>query len=103
VTCVKLLISTNPREINGCESPGQAADESVAFPNTLYAAGITGRRVAYTSPIWIYIVISLVYFVIALHTFYRESWPKSILKFFALQLIFLPILAITIELASHIP
>ena len=72
-------------------------------PGFLSYEYINGRRVAYTSPVRIYIVISLVYFVIALHTFYRESWPKSILKFFALQLIFLPILAITIELASHTP
>jgi len=49
----------------------------------------------------ILLICMLAYFVIALHTFYRESWPKSILKFFALQLIFLPVLAITIELASH--
>ena len=51
----------------------------------------------------IFLIYMLAYFVIALHTFYRESWPKSILKFFALQLIFLPILGITIELASHTP
>ena len=51
----------------------------------------------------VFLIYMLAYFVIALHTFYRESWPKSILKFFALQLIFLPILAITIELASHTP
>lgn len=49
----------------------------------------------------IFLIYMLAYFVIALHTFYRESWPKSILNFFALQLIFLPVLAITIELASH--
>jgi hypothetical protein len=49
----------------------------------------------------IFLIYMLAYFVIALHTFYRESWPKTILKFLALQLIFLPILAITIELASH--
>ena len=51
----------------------------------------------------IFLIYMLAYFAIALHTFYRESWPKSILKFFALQLIVLPILAITIELASHTP
>ena len=51
----------------------------------------------------IFLIYMLAYCVIALHTFYRQSWPKSILKFFALQLIFLPILAITIELASHTP
>ena len=51
----------------------------------------------------IFFIYMLAYFVIALHTFYRESWLKSILKFFALQLIFLPILAIAIELASHTP
>ena len=51
----------------------------------------------------IFFIYMLANFVIALHTFYRESWLKSILKFFALQLIFLPILAIAIELASHTP
>ncbi len=49
----------------------------------------------------IFLIYMLAYFVIALHTFYRESWPKSIWKFLALQLIFLPVLASTIELASH--
>ncbi len=49
----------------------------------------------------IFLIYMLAYFVIALHTFYRDSWPKSIWKFLALQLIFLPVLAITIELASH--
>ena len=49
----------------------------------------------------IFLIYMLAYFVIALHTFYRQSWLKSILKFFGLLIIFLPILAITIELASH--
>jgi hypothetical protein len=41
------------------------------------------------------------YFVIALHTTYQESWRKSVLKFLALLLIFLPILSGAIELTSH--
>ena len=49
----------------------------------------------------IFLIYMVVYFVIALHTVYRQSWPKTILKFFALLFIFLPILAMTIELASH--
>jgi hypothetical protein len=49
----------------------------------------------------IFLIYMLAYFVIALHTFYRQSWLKSTLKVFALLLIFLPILAISIELASH--
>jgi hypothetical protein len=49
----------------------------------------------------ILLVYMVAYFVIALRTVYRESWLKSILKFFALLLIFLPVLGMTIELASH--
>jgi len=41
------------------------------------------------------------YFVIALRVCYRESWPKSILKGFGLLVIFLPLLAGSIEFASH--
>lgn len=43
----------------------------------------------------------LVYCVIAIRTNYRESWPKSTIKFFAVTFLFLPVLGITIELASH--
>lgn len=42
-----------------------------------------------------------VYFVIALRVCYGESWLKSGLKALGLLLIFLPMLAFTIELASH--
>jgi hypothetical protein len=49
----------------------------------------------------ILLVYMVAYFVIALRTVYRESWLKSILKFFALLLIFLPVLGMTIEMASH--
>jgi hypothetical protein len=41
------------------------------------------------------------YFVSALRVCYRESWLKSVLKAFGLLFIFLPMLAFTIELASH--
>ena len=41
------------------------------------------------------------YFVIALRVTYRESWLKSTLKFIALFFIFLPILGVAIDLASH--
>jgi len=41
------------------------------------------------------------YFVTALHVSYRESWLKSALKYLGLLLTFLPILGLTIDLASH--
>jgi hypothetical protein len=41
------------------------------------------------------------YFVIALRTTYQQSWPKSILKFLALLVTFLPLLGFAIELVSH--
>lgn len=41
------------------------------------------------------------YFILALRVTYREGWFKSTLKFFGLISIFLPILATTIELTSH--
>lgn len=47
------------------------------------------------------LIYAIWYFVIALRTNYGESWTKSILKFFALLLTFLPILGVTIEFASH--
>jgi len=43
------------------------------------------------------------YVVAALRKTYGESWAKSTLKFFGLLLAFLPVLAISIELASHVP
>jgi RNA polymerase subunit RPABC4/transcription elongation factor Spt4 len=41
------------------------------------------------------------YFIVALHTFYRQSWFKSALKFLGLLLVFLPLMGFVIELASH--
>lgn len=42
------------------------------------------------------------YFVGALHTVYQESWPRTILKFIALLILFLMMVGITIELTSHL-
>jgi hypothetical protein len=41
------------------------------------------------------------YFVISLRVCYRESWLKTSLKAFGLLAVFLPLLAASIELASH--
>lgn len=41
------------------------------------------------------------YFLISLRVCYRESWVKSSLKAFGLLIVFLPLLAGSIELASH--
>ena len=41
------------------------------------------------------------YFVISLRVCYRESWPKTTMKAFSLLAVFLPLLAGSIELASH--
>jgi hypothetical protein len=46
-------------------------------------------------------VYMVAYLIIALHTNYSEGWLKSTFKFLGLMLTFLPILAWTIELASH--
>jgi len=92
-------------------------------PGFLSYEYINGRRVAYTSPIRKYVVISLVFFfVLPLilpnapavspgHEISVDLYSKGmflllpifalLLKVFALLLIFLPILAISIELASH--
>lgn len=45
----------------------------------------------------------VVYFVLALRNTYRENLTRSVLKFLGLLLLFLPVLGITIELASHNP
>lgn len=42
------------------------------------------------------------YFVGALHNVYQESWPRTILKFIALLILFLMMVGITIELTSHL-
>lgn len=49
----------------------------------------------------VFTVYMLAYGVIAFHTNYRESWPKSILKYFAVVFLFLPALGFIIEMASH--
>jgi hypothetical protein len=42
------------------------------------------------------------YFVGALHNVYQESWPRTILKFVTLLILFLMMVAITIEFTSHL-
>ena len=59
-----------------------------------------------------YLVIALIqlvlmlylagYAVTALHRVYGESWPRSALKFLGLLLLFLPVLGMLIEGASHV-
>jgi hypothetical protein len=46
-------------------------------------------------------ILMVVYFIISLRVCYRESWLKTSLKAFGLLAIFLPLLAGSIELASH--
>jgi len=50
----------------------------------------------------ILLLATLAYAVSALHRVYKNSWLKSMLKFLALLLLFLPILGMIIEAASHI-
>lgn len=47
-------------------------------------------------------IYMLAYVLIALRVTYRESWLRSSLKCFVLLMLFLPIIAGAIELASHI-
>jgi len=49
----------------------------------------------------IFLIYMVWYFITALHTNYGESWSRSTLKFLALLLLFLPVLGVAIELASH--
>jgi hypothetical protein len=57
------------------------------------------------TPVMILQVVLLVYviayFIVALRTTYQEGWLKSVFKFLALLLIFLPVLGCVIELVSH--
>jgi hypothetical protein len=48
------------------------------------------------------LIYMMAYFVIALRVTYEENWLKSSLKFLALLLIFLTILAIAIDIANHL-
>jgi len=50
----------------------------------------------------ILLIYMLAYFVIALRINYQESWLKSSFKCFALLLIFMSMIAIAIEAASHL-
>ena len=49
----------------------------------------------------LFLFYMMAYTVIALRTAYGESWTKSVLKFLALLFLFLPILGVSIEAASH--
>jgi hypothetical protein len=49
----------------------------------------------------ILLIYMMAYFVAALRVTYRDSLLKSSLKFLGLLLTFLPVLGMTIELASH--
>jgi len=51
---------------------------------------------------FVLLIYMLVYFVIALRVVYQQSWFKSILKFFALIIIFLAIIGAAINGAGHI-
>lgn len=63
--------------------------------------GLADRYVLVVLVQVVFTVYMLAYGVIAFHTNYRESWPKSILKYFAVVFLFLPALGFIIEMASH--
>ena len=50
----------------------------------------------------VFLLYWMVYFIVALHVNYQQGWPGSILKALLLLLLFLPIIAGSIELASHV-
>ena len=49
----------------------------------------------------VFMVYMVAYFIIALRVTYREGWWKSTLKFLVLLLVFLPVLGLAIDIASH--
>jgi hypothetical protein len=73
----------------------------IVFALTMSIESVADRYVAVMLLQLVLLVYVIVYFVIALRTTYQQSWLKSVLKFLALLLIFLPILGGAIELASH--
>jgi hypothetical protein len=73
----------------------------IVFAITMSIENAADRYIAVILLQLLLLLYVIVYFVIALHTTYRESWLKSVLKFLALLVIFLPILGGAIELTSH--
>ena len=73
----------------------------IVFAITMSIENAADRYIAVILLQLLLLLYVIVYFVIALHTAYRESWLKSVLKFLALLVIFLPILSGAIELTSH--
>ncbi len=73
----------------------------IVFALTMSIESAADRYVAVMLLQLVLLVYVIVYFVVALRTTYQQSWLKSVLKFLALLLIFLPILGGAIELASH--
>ncbi len=73
----------------------------IVFALTMSIESAADRYVAVMLLQLVLLVYVIVYFIVALHTTYQQSWLKSVLKFLALLLIFLPILGGAIELASH--
>ncbi len=73
----------------------------IIFALTMSIESAADRYVAVMRRQLVLLVYVIVYFVIALRITYQQSWLKSVLKFLALLLIFLPILGGAIELASH--
>lgn len=73
----------------------------VVFALMLAIEGAADRHLSLMLLQVILLLYMAVYFVISLRTCYRESWLKTTLKGLGLLAIFLPVLAGSIQLASH--
>jgi hypothetical protein len=73
----------------------------IALAPMMALESTTDRYLAAIAPQVILLVYMIAYCLIALRTTYQEGWPKTVLKFFGLTMLFLPLLGGAIELASH--
>jgi len=73
----------------------------VVFALMLAIEGAADRHLSLMLLQVVLLLYMVVYFVLSLRTCYRESWLKTTLKGLGLLVIFLPVLAGSIQLASH--
>ena len=74
----------------------------IVFAAILSIEGLADQYILLLLAQLVLLVYMLAYLAIALHVTYRDKWLKSTLKGLGLLLLFLPMIAGAIELASHI-
>jgi hypothetical protein len=74
----------------------------IVFAIMLSFENLADRYLAIALLQLVFLLYMVWYFITALHTTYGETRTRSVLKFFALMVVFLPVIGALIELGSHI-